>query len=87
MTQIEILREFKQMSIREQLETLRAALEIVESNFEDLQRKNVTELPLVEEGEMDDTLLALAGLFQASARDIGEKHDEYLGQNLKDDHA
>ncbi len=87
MTQMEILHEFKQMSIRQQLETLRVALEIIEANFEESQKSNDTDSPLAEEGTVDDPLLSLAGLFQAPITDISEKHDYYLGENLKDDHA
>ena len=87
MTQTEILQEFKRMSIRQQLETLKAALEIVESNFEDSQKSSMTELQTSVVAKSDDSLLALAGSFQAEMTDISEKHDRYLGQNIKDDHG
>jgi hypothetical protein len=32
----------------------------------------------------DDPLLQLAGVFESDIADIGERHDEYIGEALKD---
>lgn len=48
MTQAEILYEFEQMSIEEQLEILRAALEIVESAFKRPHGGKDEKLPLAD---------------------------------------
>lgn len=86
MTQAEILQEFKQLSIRQQLEMLRAALEIIESNYEASTKKAAKNLPVAESGSFDDPLLALAGKFESPLSDIGHHHDQYIGSSLKDDH-
>jgi hypothetical protein len=36
---------------------------------------------------MQDPLLELAGTFESNTTDIGERHDEYLGQILRNDDA
>lgn len=82
MTQTEILHEFKQMSIRQQLETLRAALEIVEKNFEASQKEKEEGVELVETAA-EDSLLAMAGMFEAPMTDISERHDHYIGENVR----
>jgi len=48
MTQTEILAEFQQMSIQQQLETLRAALEILESKIRHSEEDSSEKLPLAE---------------------------------------
>lgn len=48
MTQAEILYEFERMSIQQQLEILRAALEIVELTFKRPQVRNDEKLPLAD---------------------------------------
>lgn len=35
----------------------------------------------------EDPLLALAGAFEAPMTDISERHDDYIGANLKGGHA
>lgn len=87
MTQIEILQEFKQMPIRQQLATLKAALDIIDANFNESQKNNIMELPLKDGTIDEDPLLSLAGLFHAPMTDISEKHDYYLGQNIQDNHG
>ncbi len=52
MTQADILYEFKQMSIQQQLETLRTGLEIVEANLHRTARKDDENLPLPEAAMM-----------------------------------
>ncbi len=52
MTQTEILYEFKQMPIQQQLETLRAALAIVESRFKYSQAMSDEKLPLAEAAKL-----------------------------------
>ncbi|MCB0035882.1 MAG: hypothetical protein KDE51_17745, partial [Anaerolineales bacterium] len=79
MTKSEILDEFKQLSIRQQLETLRAALEIVEASFEASQQDQREQSP--SEGKAD-SLLALAGILEAPVSDIAEKHDQYIGEDI-----
>ena len=52
MTQADILYEFKQMSIQQQLETLRTGLEIIEANLHRPVRKSDENLPLPEAAKM-----------------------------------
>lgn len=52
MTQADILYEFKQMSIQQQLETLRTGVEIIEANFHRHARKDDEHLPLPEAAKM-----------------------------------
>lgn len=80
----DILREFRQLSIKQQLEMLKAALEIIESNFEGSQINRLKDLPLAEVDTSPDPLLALAGQFEATISDISDRHDQYIGENLKD---
>ena len=87
MTQNEILHEFKQMTIRQQLEMLRAALEIIESNFDASQKNRQEDLPVAEVEESSDPLLSLAGKFSTSFSDISGRHDHFIGKSLIDDHA
>lgn len=35
----------------------------------------------------DDPLLALAGIFASEVKDISERHDEYIGQHVRREHA
>lgn len=86
MTTTEILSEFKQLTIKQQLETLKAALEIIESNIAETQMDISQDLPLTEVVGGHDPLLALAGQFEASVSDIGSDHDRYIGENLKNPH-
>jgi hypothetical protein len=48
MTQMEILQEFEGLSVDQQLETLRAALKIVETTIRRSQKVNGEHLPLAE---------------------------------------
>ena len=86
MTQAEILQEFKQLSIRQQLEMLRAALEIIESNYEASTNQSSKILPLAESGPSEDPLLALVGIIESPLSDVSRNHDQYIGESLKDDH-
>jgi len=63
MTQAEILHEFKQMSVHQQLEMLRNALDIIEANLAEPRAND--NLPPTEISETPDPLLALAGQFQS----------------------
>ncbi len=35
----------------------------------------------------DDPLLKLAGIFESESLSVSEKHDEYIGKGLKEDHG
>lgn len=35
----------------------------------------------------EDSLLALAGVFEAPVTDISKQHDDYIGSSIKDNHA
>ena len=52
MTQSEMLYEFKQMSIHQQLEMLRSALEIIEERISPLQNTDDSKLPLREAAQL-----------------------------------
>lgn len=52
MTQREILREFKRLSLQQQLAILRDALEIVENNFRQLEQADSETLPLEEAAKL-----------------------------------
>jgi len=77
----EILHEFKQLSIQQQIETLKAALEIIEEKFNNTQKQDDS-LSLLKERDESDPLLAYAGKFEANQTDIGSNHDQYIGENL-----
>lgn len=85
MTQEEILQEFEQLSLKQQLETLRAALSIIELRFSTSQQQ-LAALPLAETRATDDPLLALAGSISAPMT-VSENHDLYIGDGIKDDNA
>lgn len=85
MTQAEILHEFKQMTVRQQLEMLRTALDIIEANLADTRTND--NLPPREVVETPDPLLALAGQFESSVSDISGQHALHLGKSIGDDHA
>jgi hypothetical protein len=34
-----------------------------------------------------DPLLQLAGIFESEYKDVGERHDEYIGQALREDYV
>lgn len=86
MTHTEILHELGKMPIRDQLYTLRSALEMIESKFDELQKSSYEALPRAEM-VTDDPLLALAGFIESPITDVSERHDEYIGAGLMDDHA
>lgn len=85
MAETNILYEFKQLTLEQQLSTLKAAFEILEAKFQALPQPEKGDMPRHEE-ELDP-LLALGGQFSAAVADVGERHDYYLGEALRDDHA
>ena len=85
MTQKELLQEFKQLSTREQLEMLKSALAVIEAKFTE---SAITPETAKENNSIEsDPLFALAGTIESSVKDIGERHDHYIGESLQDDHS
>ena len=87
MTQKEILQEFSQLSIKQQLELLRTALEIVELNFAQAEQSDVEELSTADLKNGEDPLFAMAGFFESPVKNVSRDHDKYLGENLSDNHV